>query len=241
MKLANYIPNTPEEAIAFDELLLKKAESGETGQTLWFWEAREHFVVVGRSGKVAEDCFISNCEKDDMKILRRISGGGTVLQGPGCFNYSLVLSYEKERGYKDINESYELILEKTADGLGKKGFSIEFYPISDLALNGKKISGNAQARKKKYFLHHGTFLYDFDIEKIGKYLNYPSREPGYRQGRRHIDFVTNLSIDRKRLKENLKDIYEPSGETWEPDPNDLKELEELIIQKYSKDSWNRCF
>ena len=173
MRLITHTPRTPEETIALDELLLKKAEEGEIGETLRFWEAEEYFIVVGRAGKTAEDCEISRCHNDGIKVIRRISGGGTVLQGPGCLNYSLILSYKENKEYGDINSSYCAILGGLAEELQKAGHNVKFMPISDLAIEGKKISGNAQARKRSFFLHHGTFMYDLDMEKVSSYLAHP--------------------------------------------------------------------
>jgi len=78
--------------------------------------------------------------------------------------------------------------------------------LSDIAVDNKKISGNAQARKKKYFLHHGTFLYDFDIGKIPYYLKYPPKEPNYRKNRSHSDFLTNIPLTPEQLKECIRDV-----------------------------------
>ena len=104
---------------------------------------------------------MDRCKKDGVKVIRRISGGGTVLQGKGCLNYSIFLKYGTNENYKSIKRSYIDILGKIIDGFQKKNINIEFYPLSDMALDGKKVSGNAQARKRTFFLHHGTFLYDF--------------------------------------------------------------------------------
>ena len=177
MLLVEFQTDIPEEQLAMDELLLQKAEAGRLGETLRFWETKEYFVVAGRAGRLKEDCFLDRCRSDKIKTLRRVSGGGTVLQGPGCVNYSAVLSYKSDNGYSSIRSSYRNILGKISEAMQARGINVAFYPISDLALDGRKVSGNAQARKRKYFLHHGTFLYDFDLEKIPSYLKHPAKEP----------------------------------------------------------------
>ncbi|MGD2279050.1 MAG: lipoate--protein ligase family protein, partial [Candidatus Omnitrophota bacterium] len=193
-----------------DEFLLAKAEKGEMGETLRFWEAKEHFIVVGRAGKVKEDCFTGRCLEDGVRILRRVSGGGTVLQGPGCLNYSAVLSYERGNDFKDIRTSYNYILGKISDNFKAKGVNVDFFPVSDLALGGKKVSGNAQARKKRFFLHHGTFFYAFDLPRVASYLKHPSSEPEYRNSRPHKDFLTNLPISGDRIKRSILEVFSAS-------------------------------
>ena len=96
MQLVDYPTKTPEENIALDELLLQKAESGEIGEVARFWESEEDFVVLGRAGKVNEECFLKKCHNEGVKIIRRASGGGTVLQGKVSLNYTLILSYSRD-------------------------------------------------------------------------------------------------------------------------------------------------
>ena len=149
MKIVRYHSTNPAELMALDELLLNKAEAGEIGETLRFWSPEEYFIVVGRSGRTAEDCFLDRCRCDNIRIIRRISGGGTVLQGPGCFNYSAVLSYDRDKSYSGVRSSYRKILGEIRDALKIKRFNAEFFPLSDIGLDTRKISGNAQARKRK--------------------------------------------------------------------------------------------
>jgi len=207
MKLIENPAPTPEKNITMDEEFLVKAEAGEIGESLRFWEAKEYFVVIGRSGKAEEECRIDKCRRDGVKIIRRLSGGGTVLEGPGCLNYSVILSYERDDAFRNIRSSYRVILGGIARRLKAKGHDARFLPISDLAAAGRKFSGNAQARKKRYFLHHGTFLYDFDIEKVSRYLKHPPAEPDYRKGRAHGDFLANISESPENLMDIVKEEF----------------------------------
>lgn len=232
---------TPEQNIALDELLLTKAESGEIGETLRFWSSEKYFVAIGRASKVEEDCITGRCDKDGVQIIRRISGGGTVLQGPGCINYSLILSYRRGEDRYDISRSYERVLNGIGDMLKGKGYNAQFFPVSDLAVDGRKISGNAQSRKHKFFLHHGTFLYDFDLEKVSEYLKHPSSEPEYRKGRSHKDFIANLSISPEKIKEGIISLFAHNAGFYKLSKEDLNILDELVTKKYASDEWNRMF
>ena len=146
--------------------------------------------------------------------MRRSSGGGTVLQGKGCLNYSLILSKELNPVLHDLRKSYEFILGKVVLALQKSGVQARFYPISDIALEDtqKKISGNSQKRGRKFILHHGTILYNFDIGRIEQYFKMPKDVPAYRQGRSHLDFVVNASISPPVFKKQLKEIFKPFRE-----------------------------
>ena len=205
MECINIEFDTPAENIAFDELLLAQAECGQRHKTLRFWEIKNYVVVLGKGRSVADDVFIDRCKKDNIKIIQRISGGGTVLLGKGCLNYSLLLPYDSSKELLNIRSSFKFILERLVAGFKGLNLNIKFHPVSDLALDDKKISGNAQARKKKFLLHHGTFLYDFDIERVNFYLKEPQKYPQYRDNRTHKDFLTNIPYSYTELKEMIKD------------------------------------
>lgn len=204
MEYINIDFDTTEENIAFDERLLNQAEQGQRNKILRFWEVLDYVVVLGRGTSVFNDVFINRCRKDKVKIIKRISGGGTVLLGKGCLNYSLILPYNVNANLLNIKSSFKYILGKIVTAFQEKGLNLTYYPTSDLAINDKKVSGNAQARKKRFLLHHGTFLYNFDIDRINLYLKEPKKTPEYRNGRVHKDFLTNLPLSCNEIKEIIK-------------------------------------
>ena len=214
MFLKDLTLKTPQENILYDEVLLHLAEQGRGGEVLRFWESPDIFVVLGKICKEQEDIKIDAVLKDNIPVLRRSSGGGTVLQGQGCLNYALVLSKARDPQIADLRKSYQYILGKVI--LALKQFDVEavFCPISDIALahSLKKISGNAQKRSKQFILHHGTMLYDFDLQSIEKYLKIPNETPEYRQRRPHADFVANVSFNTGAMKNNLKKIFKVTAE-----------------------------
>jgi len=209
MLLKDISLKTPQENILYDEVLLHLAEQGQGGEVLRFWESSELFVVLGRICKAQDDIKIDAVLEDGIPVMRRSSGGGTVLQGEGCLNYSLILSKEQNSQIVDLRKSYRYILSKVITVLGQLGVQTEFYPISDIALhdNYKKISGNAQKRSKKFILHHGTILYDFDLQKIEQYLRMPKEFPEYRQQRTHLDFIANVPLTAWKIKNGFKKIF----------------------------------
>src|ERR1041384_3554800 len=91
MKLLDLTLPTPAENLACDEALLDACEGGAADEVLRFWESSTPFVVVGYGNKVAREVNVAACEARGIPILRRCSGGGTVVQGPGCLSYALVL------------------------------------------------------------------------------------------------------------------------------------------------------
>jgi len=203
---------SPDENILCDEALFRLAEKGETSEILRFWESPSVFVVLGRTGSREKDCVADTVEADRIPVLRRCSGGGTVLQGPGCLNFTLVLSKGRDRGLEDIRKSYGWILERVITVLARQNITAVFHPISDLAVarekgESLKFSGNAQRRGRKFILHHGTILRDFDLALISRYLNMPRDRPEYRNDRAHADFVTNIALQRQDFYRDMQKIF----------------------------------
>jgi lipoate-protein ligase A len=224
--------------LALDEALLLAAEAGEGGEVLRFWEWPRPAVILGAGCRLKHDVHEEACLRDGVPVLRRASGGGTVLLGEGCLCYSLVLSTERAPGLRGVRLSYRSILEQVRLGLSGLASDIHLAGISDLAIEGRKISGNAQQRKRNSLLHHGTILYDFDSELVGQYLRMPARRPEYRQERAHGDFLTNLHADPEDLKKRLR-------LAWRADAGPFdwprERVRRLVEEKYSRLEWTYRF
>lgn len=199
---------TPSENLALDEAILHHVDQGtEGGAYLRWWEPSEYFVVLGRSNNIATEVDVEHCAAAGIPILRRASGGGTVLVGPGCLCYSLVLPLNPALRTLGVSGVTSALMERTAAGLRSIDPQIEVRGTSDLVSGGLKFSGNAQRWVRNAFIHHGTLLYDFDLALLERCLRHPSREPDYRQSRRHPDFVGNLSCTKEDLKRGLADAW----------------------------------
>lgn len=233
---------TPEENLALDEALLLEAEEAagdpdrHAGEFLRFWESPAHFVVLGVAGKLQEEVDVPACAREGVPILRRASGGGTVLQGPGCLNFSLVLSLEDRPELLDITRSYRTILERTVEALGLP----DALPrgTSDIARAGYKFSGNAQKRKRRTLLHHGTILHGLDLERVRRLLREPAARPDYRARRTHLEFVRNIDLPPGEVRSRLAAAWGsdtlPAG--WRP-----PDLSKLIESRYGNPGWTRRF
>jgi lipoate---protein ligase len=171
------------------ERKLHELAEREHREFLWIWEASAFAVVLGRSCNEALDVDEDACRTARVPIVRRESGGGTVLLGPGCLNYTLILSYERRPRLRDVTASYGMILDSIVAAVAngrREG--------TDLTLESRKFGGSAQKRSRSAVLHHGTILYDFDMGAISKFLREPKRQPPHRQGRSHDEFMTNVPL-----------------------------------------------
>src|SRR5262252_10196626 len=105
---------SPEENLACDEALLDLAEEGRGDEVLRVWEPRHYFVVLGYSNKAAVEVNLPFCRLHTIPVLRRCTGGGAVLQGPGCLNYSLILRAEGDLHNIPSTNNYILKRHQTA-------------------------------------------------------------------------------------------------------------------------------
>ena len=238
MQLFSHSLPTPAENLALDEALLEMAQNGESGPLLRFWESPTYFVALGYTNRAATEANLAQCAARNIPILRRVSGGGTVLQGAGCLNYALIHPIEAGKEM-DVEGTNCLVMRRQKTALEKAtGREIQIAGYTDLALDGLKFSGNAQRRKSRFFLFHGTFLVDFDLELLAQCLQMPSRQPEYRGGRSHTRFVTNLGIERAKIEAAL-------GEVWEAQASEIEiphdRIHQLIAEKYGRREWNEKF
>ncbi len=236
MKFLELTLPTPVENLACDEVLLDLCEAdGDSGPApsgagiLRFWEARDHFLVLGYSNKARTEAHLDRARQDDVPILRRCTGGGAVLQGPGCLNYSLILPITAQ-----VSETNASIMQRHAAALGN---GVEVRGHSDLTLGDLKFSGNAQRRKRRYLLFHGSFLLNLDIERIERLLPMPSRQPDYRRHRPHREFLTNAALARRKSQDAVKHSWQATT----PFTDVPHEKIAALAQQYASDDWTYKF
>ena len=223
------------ENLALDEALLLDAEAGGPELLrLWHWPHRA--VVLGAAGKIAEDVDESACCADAVPVLRRSSGGGTVLLGAGCLLFCLILRFGRDPALADLHASYRFILGRILAGLSPYVSGLVVQGSSDLTLAERKFSGNAQQRKRSHLLHHGTLLFAFDPTPAPRYLKMPPRQPEYRRQRSHVDFLTNLPIAADALERIMREIWQADEVLVEWPAARVKKL---VDEKYECDEWIR--
>ena len=220
--------------LALDEALLLRAEQGGP-EVLRLWEWPSPAVVLGAGCRLADDVDAQACRAGGVPIARRGSGGGTVLLGQGCLLYSLILALHRAAELEQVRSSYAWILGRMIAALAPLGVDLKQAGTSDLILGEKKVSGNAQQRKRTHLLHHGTLLYGFNLtDDMGRYLHVPARQPDYRGGRSHVAFLGSLPATAVELRRLLCRAWdaEQSLPDWPDD--DVRRLER---EKYGRDDW----
>jgi lipoate---protein ligase len=231
---------TPAENLALDEVLLDVCDAGGP-ESLRFWESPVPFVVVGYGNRITTEVNVTACAGAGVPILRRCSGGGTVVQGPGCLNYNLVLRLPTDGPLATVTGTNRFIMERMRDALQpllREKVVVEGH--TDLGVETafagasivRKFSGNAQRRRRHALVFHGTLLLGFDLAQIARLLNHPSTEPDYRTGRSHLDFVTNLPLSGSEVRRAVAQAWSAT-ESFAALP-DCSE----VVAKYRSAEWN---
>jgi|GEM_PF-130364 len=223
------------EDLAIDEALLDDAETAdEPREVLRIWECRQTAVVLGRSSALSVEVRVDECRRRGIPVLRRSSGGATVVIGPGCLMYSVVLSYARRPHLRAVDLSHAFVLDTVLAAIRRHEPAAERLGTSDLAIASRKFSGNSLRCRREHLLYHGTLLYNFPLDDVGTLLGTPPRQPDYRERREHGAFITNLPMDRNSLVADLRRVWQ-ADEALPVPP--LETAARLAAERYGDPSW----
>lgn len=219
--------------LSLEEHLFNNVNKDEIILYLW---RNENTVVIGRNQNPWKECNLEILSKLNGKVARRLSGGGAVYHDLGNLNFTFITYEENE----NLNKQLSVIIK----ALNHLNIEAAFSGRNDILVNGKKISGNAFYTDEGKYYHHGTLLYDIDVEKVTEILT-PSTHKLTSKG---IDSVKSRITNLKSYKENLtiNDIKESLIKSYEEHYGHINNVDYVdekklnlnnIIEKYSSDEW----
>jgi len=176
--------NTSEYNLPDIELLNKKSNQ------FLIWIPDKVYIVLGASNHADDALNMENVLKDRIPVLKRPSGGQTVILTPNNIIIAAVFVDKKTTHPKDVFEQINKLIISTIEKTGIRNLSL--MGISDIAISGKKILGSAIYRSKDALLYHAVLNLGEPSVTFERYLKHPSKEPDYRKGRSHTEFVTSL-------------------------------------------------
>jgi lipoate---protein ligase len=240
----NHSFDTPAENLAFEEVLLRPFSKTEgLNPMLRIWENKQTCVVIGRAEEINKQVHLEKAKLKNIPVIRRVSGGGTVIHGPGNLNCSFFLPYELHENLNNIKDSYCLILNWVIKAIEScADVKVKIKGTSDLVIADKKISGTAQSRKRFGLLHHLTLLWDIDFNLCEEILKEPEKRPDYRDKRIHSDFITTFSnegiqFSKETFVNQLCEQFGGKNELSLLNP-DRNAVNDLVKSKYGLESWN---
>ena len=160
-----------------------------------------------------------------------------MLQGPGCLNYALVLDMAADPSLGTVAGANRFILSRNAVALSTLlSESVEHRGDTDLVWRGRKVSGNAQRRRRTHLLFHGTILLGLELSLVTTFLAMPSLQPAYRQQRPHHEFIGNLPLSSVEVKRSLQTAWQ-ADELLTVWPEE--ETRRLVRERYACPEWIR--
>ncbi len=226
----------PADHLALDEVALLLADLGEMPESIRVWQFARPVVVMGRSTKVDYEVDRDYCREHDVPVLRRCSGGASVVGGPGCLMYSVVLDLDRHGELRKIDAAHSYVISRVLAAVRRQFTDVSLQGICDLTYRNRKFSGNSLRVARSHLLYHGTILYDSDLDLLASCLTNAPRQPQYRDGRQHDQFVTNVPVDPTLLTQDLYDVFDASetGITDLP----LDEMRRVRELRYDNPKWH---
>jgi lipoate-protein ligase A len=238
MKYINNISTNPYYNLALEEYFLKSRLDDEF---IILWQ-NEPSIIIGRNQNTLEEINAEYVRDNNINVVRRISGGGAVYHDLGNLNFSFVLKTAPDE-FLDF-QKFTLPVVRALENMGVKA---ELLGRNDITIDGKKISGNAQYVYGSRLLHHGTLLFDSDLDRLQSALNVKADKivsKGIKSVRSRvtniIDFL-NERTDVLSFKSHIRDCffeYHRDTEEYCLTEEDQNSIRSLMQNKYTSWDWN---
>lgn len=238
-----FIENTsidPHYNLAFEEYVFKNLNSDDDYVLLW---RNGPAIIVGKNQNTVEEINMDFVKENDIKVVRRVTGGGAVYHDLGNLNFSFIAKADSNE--KIDFKTYNVPIIKALEKLGVK---CDLSGRNDLVIDGKKFSGIAQSISKGRVLNHGTLLFDSELDVLSKALNV-KRDKIESKGIKSVSSrVTNIKayvkedVDVLEFKELLlKNIFEYFNEpieVYELSDEDKNNIQKMVDERYGTWEWN---
>jgi len=223
--------------IALEEYLLKRFDTN----IIMLWRSRPS-IIVGKHQNTLAEINLEFVRKKEIPVIRRLTGGGTVFHDPGNINFTFIKNSE---GGNLVD--FKGYTQPIIDYLKTIGLNAQFEGKNDLRINGLKISGNAEHVYKNRVLHHGTILFDANLQNLNEAIK--SKEHNFsgkavKSVRSKVanvaDFLTE-PLHRNDFFKRLKDFlihFGSATEIYTPSAYDMSMVSKLVQEKYFTWEWN---
>lgn len=154
------------------------------------WQPDGTYIVLGRANEEEFSVFSGKAIEDNIRVCKRPSGGESVVLTPNMIVFSLKINIIKLSRPRNI---FKIINDHLISSFNEIGINnLDSRGISDLSINNRKILGSSMYLKNNILFYHAVLNVKENISIISKYLKHPKREPDYRAGRDHKEFVTSI-------------------------------------------------
>ncbi|MCX6089477.1 MAG: lipoate--protein ligase [Candidatus Atribacteria bacterium] len=238
-----YYPNPstdPHYNLALEEYLMDILP--EDSKCLLLWQNRPS-IIIGKHQNTIEEINADFVRENNINVVRRMSGGGAVYHDLGNLNFTFIVGERIPSQLFDFR-SFTVPVVSCLRGLGVQA---EFNNRNDLTIDEKKFSGNAQFIRKRKCLHHGTLLFNINLDHLEQALRVSQdkiESKGIKSVRSRVTNILPLlsvPITLEEFKHAILDELERSGDRIEIKhltPEEEKKIQELVRTKYGTWEWN---
>ena len=227
--------------IASEEYLLNKFPK----EDIFLLYVNAPSIIVGKFQNTLAEINLGYVRKNNIKVVRRMSGGGTVYHDLGNLNFS----FHTLLGAQDFMD-FSVFTEPVISLLNRLGVPAKLEGRNDLLVDGRKFSGNAKLARNGKMIQHGTILLNSEMSVLGEALTVNPLKFIDKAVKSNRARVTNLieylpeGFTTDRIKDLLiEEIKEknPASSMYEFTIDDIRELEKLMAEKYETWDWNFGF
>lgn len=229
--------NDPYYNLACEEYLLKNYD-----EDFFFLYINQDSLVVGKHQNTLAEINLDRVNEENIPVVRRLSGGGTVYHDFGNLNYCLIKKGEKGKLVDFKGYSSPII-----QALQKLGVNAKFEGKSDLTIDGKKFSGNASHVYKNKVMQHGTMLFSSDLKRLNQLLKVnPLKftDRGVRSIRSRVTNISEYLSSPISISEFANKVIQefaltyPNSNLFSFSDEDITTIENLKIDKFQTWEWN---
>ena len=223
--------------LATEEFVLK--EIADDSFMLW---RNAPSIIVGKHQNTLAEINVEYVKKNNIPVVRRLSGGGAVFHDLGNLNFTFI-----QTGKSDLLVDFRKFTQPILDVLLKLGIDARFEGRNDLTIEGKKFSGNAEHIWKNRVLHHGTLLFSAQMADLSQALNVDPLKFQDKAVKSVRSRVTNIGLHLKEpmdvmnfanlIEEHIIAMY-PDSVPYELSESDHLKINELVRTRYGTWEWN---
>jgi len=223
--------------LAMEEYIFEKFKEDEVFM-LWI---NEPSVVIGKHQNLIEELNMKYCFDNNIKIARRLSGGGTVVHDFGNLNYTYITNTTG-----DTALDFKEFLKPVYNALLNLKIDADISPRNDFRVEKKKICGHSQFMRKKRVLHHGCILFDSNLNNLRNALDVENKKIISKSAKSVKSSVANLK-EISKLDYEISDFLEKlkneilktqeDYEIYELTKEDILKIEKIKSEKYATKDW----
>jgi lipoate-protein ligase A len=199
-------------------------------------------ILIGRNQNAMSEINMDFVKENDIKIVRRLSGGGAVFNDLGNINFTFITRKDDSN---TIN--FKKFAQPIIHALRDLGVHAEFSGRNDITIDDKKFSGNAQYYWKDRVLHHGTLLFSGNLTDLSAALKTKPLKFEDKSVKSVASRVTNISQHLKdsmsvlEFREFLRVHVMASNDiqnVYELTDTDLEAIQKIVDERFSTWDWN---